>query len=183
LRDRFEVGLRVVLRGGRQELLLVGVEIGAGRLPFRLEWRGRPARSRLRGAASLAVLLFGRAVLSSERKDSSAPRSAGPERDQLRGTRTSSTAASTVLAGPPSVAWMRIRTVLPAQSSIGIDALAHAASSSFAAPCSWNTVGCGPPVLDDRDRNSSALLAIRCVREVIAERQALPRRVGTTIGR
>ena len=47
VRDRFEVGLRVVLRGGRQELLLEGVEIGARRLPFRLEWRGRPARAPL----------------------------------------------------------------------------------------------------------------------------------------
>ena len=53
--------------------------------------------------------------------------------------RTSSTAASTVLARPRSAAAKTIRTVCPAHGVIGIVAVAQAGRSVFAAPSSWRT--------------------------------------------
>ena len=49
--DRFEVGLRVVLGRGREELLPEGVEIGARRLAFRRTGAVVRRGPRLRGAA------------------------------------------------------------------------------------------------------------------------------------
>ena len=63
----------------------------------------------------------------------------GPAAAYGRVIRTSSTAASTVLAPPRSAAWNTIRTVWPAHGVIGIEAVAQDGRSTLAAPSSWRT--------------------------------------------